>query len=136
VAHGLESRDSDGERKSPICSGISKTKELPRSRAFLGSVGFYRKFIANFAKIAKGLTDLTGTKSKTKFEWNKEAEASYNKLKELIQTTPIFRELDENKPFWLTTDALDFVIRTVLSQKDDDNSLRPLALYSAKLKGA
>ena len=42
-----------------------KPKNIHEVRAFLGFVGFYRKFIANFAKIAKPLTDLTRTKSKT-----------------------------------------------------------------------
>ena len=36
-------------------------------RAFLGLVGYYRKFIKGFAKIAKPLTLLT--RQQVKFEW-------------------------------------------------------------------
>ena len=108
-----------------------KPNNVHEVRVFLGFVGFYRKFIANFAKIARPLTDL-----KTKFEWNREAEMSYNKLKKLIQTAPMLLAPDETKPFWLNTDASDFAIGAVLSQKDDEDVLRPLAFYSSKLKGA
>ena len=108
-----------------------KPNNVHEVRVFLGFVGFYRKFIANFAKIARPLTDL-----KTKFEWNREAEMSYNKLKKLIQTAPMLHAPDETKPFWLNTDASDFAIGAVLSQKDDEDVLRPLAFYSSKLKGA
>ena len=38
--------------------------------AFLGLVGYYRKFIKNFAKIAKPLTLLT--RQQVKFEWTPE----------------------------------------------------------------
>ena len=64
-----------------------KVKERPRPttsdevRKFLGFVGYYRKFIQNFSKIATPLTDLIPTVSKTKtrkktlrpvWKWEKE----------------------------------------------------------------
>ena len=123
------------EEKVTAVKEYPKPRNIHEVRGFLGFVGFYRKFIAGFAKIAKPLTELTKAKAK-KFEWDDEAEQSYHTLKELIQTAPMLHAPDENQPFWLTTDASDFAVGAVLQQKDDENTLRPIAFYSAKLKGA
>ena len=50
--------------------------------AFLGLVGYYRKFIKNFAKIAKPLTILT--RMDVKFEWKGTHHSTFMKLKETI----------------------------------------------------
>ena len=49
---------------------------------FLGLVGYYRKFIKNFAKIAKPLTMLT--QMEVKFEWKETHQDAFIKLKEAI----------------------------------------------------
>ena len=44
-------------------------------RAFLGLVGYYRKFIRGFTKIAKPLTLLT--RQQVKFDWTPEHQGSF-----------------------------------------------------------
>ena len=44
-------------------------------RAFLGLVGYYRKFIKGFAKVAKPLTLLT--RQQVKFEWTPEHQTAF-----------------------------------------------------------
>ena len=61
-------------------------------RAFLGLVGYYRKFIKGFAKITKPLTLLT--RQQVKFDWTPEHHTAFLHLKEAIvkhqfYTTPI-----------------------------------------------
>ena len=51
-------------------------------RAFLGLVGYYRKFIRGFAKIAKPLTVLT--RQQVKFDWTPEHQEAFIHLKEAI----------------------------------------------------
>ena len=48
-------------------------------RNFLGLAGYYRRFIENFSKIVKPMTDLL--KKHTKFKWMEECEASFQDLK-------------------------------------------------------
>ncbi|GKB69048.1 putative reverse transcriptase domain-containing protein, partial [Tanacetum coccineum] len=51
-------------------------------RSFLGLAGYYRRFIANFSKIAKPLTLLT--QKDKKFEWGDKQENSIQTLKDML----------------------------------------------------
>ena len=57
-------------------------------RNFLGLIGYYRRFIENFSKIAKPMTELL--KKDTKFKWTEECEASFQELKKRF-VTPTMR---------------------------------------------
>ncbi|GJV52815.1 putative reverse transcriptase domain-containing protein [Tanacetum coccineum] len=57
-----------------------KTLTTPSEiRSFLGLAGYYRRFIANFSKIAKPLTSLT--KKNQKYVWGVEQEEAFQTLK-------------------------------------------------------
>jgi LPS O-antigen subunit length determinant protein (WzzB/FepE family) len=56
-------------------------------RSFLGMAGYYRRFIENFSKIAKPMTELL--KNNTKFEWSEACERSFEELKRGLTTTPV-----------------------------------------------
>ena len=86
-------------------------------RAFLGLVGYYRKFIKNFAKIVKPLTMLT--RIDVRFEWKKTHHNAFMKLKEAIIQAPILRYPDMTKPYIVYTDASDDACRAQLSQIHD-----------------
>ena len=73
--------------------------------AFLGLVGYYRKFIRNFTKIAKPLTMLTHMD--VKFEWKDIHQDAFMKLKEAIIRAPILRYPDTTKPYIMYMDASD-----------------------------
>ena len=74
-------------------------------RAFLGLVGYYRKFTKNFAKIAKPLTMLT--RMDVKLEWKETHHCAFMKLKDAIIQAPILRYPDTTKPYIMYTDASD-----------------------------
>jgi hypothetical protein len=61
-----------------------------------------------------------------------EAQKAFQDLKTIFTTTPIFVHPDFSKPFYMETDALDFVIGAVLSQKGEGKRLHPVAFYSRK----
>ena len=56
-------------------------------RSFLGIAGYYRRFIENFSRIAKSMTELL--KKDTKFKWTEECEASFQELKKRLVTAPV-----------------------------------------------
>ena len=96
-------------------------------RAFLGLVGYYRKFIRNFAKIAKPLTMLT--QMDVKFEWKEIHQDAFMKLKEAIIQAPILRYLDTTKPYIVYTDTSNDVCGAQLSQIHDRTEF-PVAFLS------
>ncbi|GJY20160.1 putative nucleotidyltransferase, ribonuclease H [Tanacetum coccineum] len=56
-------------------------------RSFLGLAGYYRRFMANFSKIAKTLTSLT--QKNNKYEWGVEHEEAFQTLKDNLCNAPI-----------------------------------------------
>ena len=64
------------------------TNDSKQVRAFLGLVGYYRKFIKGFAKVAKPLTLLT--RQQVKFQWTPEHQTAFEHLKDAIVQAPIY----------------------------------------------
>ena len=81
-------------------------------RAFLGLVGYYRKFIKGFAKIAKPLILLT--RQQVKFEWTPVRHTAFLHLKEAIVQAPILCYPNPNKKYIVYTDASDDACRAQL----------------------
>ena len=108
-------------------------------RRFLGVTGFFRRFIKNYARIAKPLNDLLeGEASKWKtqlVDLPPEAKEAFDILKMKCMTVPVLAFTDFEKPFLLETDASSLGLRAVLSQKQDDGKFHPVAYASRELKG-
>jgi hypothetical protein len=78
-------------------------KSVTEIRSFLGLAGYYRRFIENFSKIAKPMTDLL--KSKMSYVWSDKCEASFQELKTRLTTTPVLTLTDVSKNFVVYCDA-------------------------------
>ena len=75
--------------------------EIP---SFLGLAGYYRRFIENFSKIVKPMTEFL--KKDTKFKWTEECEASFQELKKRLTTAPVLIMPDIRKGFQVYCDHL------------------------------
>ena len=94
-------------------------------RAFLGLVGYYRRFIPSFASVAAPLTDLTRKKQPEKVVWSAECADAFQALKETLLHHPILSVVDPTKNFLLQTDALKQGLGAVLSQRDPEGQENP-----------
>ena len=108
-------------------------------RRFLGMNEFFRRFIKNYAHIAKPLNDiLEGEASKLKSEaitLPPDALDAFKKLKMCCMTAPVLAFADFEKEFQLETDASSEGLGAVLSQKQSDGKWHPVAFGSHELKG-
>jgi hypothetical protein len=105
-------------------------------RSFLGMLGFYRRFIANYSQIAEPLTNLTKGAVKGKVTWTPEAEEAFNKLKTAITDDSMLKLPEADKPFVLRSDASDKAAGVVLLQEDPDQGLMPVSYASKKFNSA
>ena len=83
--------------------------------AFLGLVGYYRKFIKDFTRIAKPLTLLT--RQQVKFEWSPAHHETFLKLKDSIIQAPILWYPNPNKSYIVYTDVSDDACEAQLTQE-------------------
>jgi hypothetical protein len=78
-------------------------KSVHQVRSFLGMTGHYRRFILNFSKISKPITELL--KKGTKYVWSKGCDEDFQTLKKLLTTSPVLAQPDISKPFDVYCDA-------------------------------
>lgn len=107
-------------------------------RSFLGLSGYYRRFVKDYAKIAKPLTNLLrgeegrisrNQSSRKKIELNESAKTAFDKLKKILSSRDVILTYpDFTKCFELTTDASNHAIGAVLSQEN-----RPITFISRSL---
>ena len=132
----------------------SNAKEL---HSFLGLASYYRRFIPNFAQIAKCLHQLVGptnvkkTKGKRKevtaleetkkpeltipkFVWASEHQKAFDALKLALTTAPVLGYPDFEREFILETDASLRGLGAVLSQVDDLGKTHVIAYASRTLR--
>jgi len=107
---------------------------LTEVQAFLGFANFYRRFIRDYSKVVRPLTELT--KKTEQWSWNTEAVAAFQELNKRFTQAPILTHFDPTRPVILETDASDFAIGAVLSQRDEENRLHPVAFHSRKFQPA
>lgn len=102
-------------------------------RSFLGLCTYYRRFVPNFATIAKDLHALT-EKGKA-FKWNDACQTAFEKLKSALICAPVLAYPECGGMFLLDTDASNTGIGAVLSQLHGQEE-RVIAYYSRTLSKA
>ena len=112
---------------------IPKTKT--QIRAFLGLVGYYSRFIPNYASIAAPLTDLTKKGLPTQIIWNEKANQAYESLKTILCEHPVLRLPNFDKTFILRTDASGVRLGAMLMQEYNGDS-HVITYTSKKLSSA
>ncbi|KAG6465364.1 hypothetical protein O3G_MSEX015105 [Manduca sexta] len=128
----------DGIKPNP--DKIKAIEKLPMPKTateikrFLGLLGYYRKFIPDFARITKPMTQCLKKGSKIT-PGNIDYIKCFEKCKTLLTNDPILQYPDFEKEFILTTDASNFAIGAVLSQGPIGND-RPIAYASRTLNSS
>ncbi|XP_027156566.1 uncharacterized protein LOC113757581, partial [Coffea eugenioides] len=104
--------------KINVISTLPYPASVREVRSFLGHAGFYRRFIKDFSKIGAPLFQLL--QKDVSFEFDETCKGAFNKLKELLITSPIIQPPDWNLPFEIMCDASDYAValRYLLTKKE------------------
>lgn len=116
--------EADPEKTEKVLNW-PKPKSPEEVRKFIGFIGYYRRFIPNFSKIAKPLTALFPNPIKKKshkvqqqkWKWGSEEEKAFEQLKQHLAQPPILGFPNYQEPFELHVDASHHGLGAVLYQK-------------------
>lgn len=82
-------------------------EEPPRNvneiRSFLGLAGYYRRFVRNFSKIARPMTQLL--KKESKFIWSEACEKAFQELKKRLTSAPVLALPESDVGYEIYSDA-------------------------------
>ena len=103
--------------KIEVIQNLPLPNTMKDLRSFLRNVGFYRRFIQDFAKVSKPLTTLL-CKDKD-FIIDEEGKRAFMMLKQALIKAPILQSPNWDLPFEIMCDALDYTVGAVLGQRLD-----------------
>ena len=127
--HGVE----PDTRKVEAITNFPTPKTAKQLKSFLGLVGYYRKFIPQFSKIATPLHQLL--KKDAKYVWEENQEAAFRALQQKLISQPVLQYPDFSREFILTKDASNDSAGAVLSQGQIGKDL-PIAYASRRFNKA
>jgi len=102
-------------KKIDVVESFLVLKIVTNVKAFLGLIGYYRKFIYGYSRIAKPLFGLT--KKDSKFCWTPICQGTFVTLKKCLETSLVLTRPDFSQPFILDIDWSIRGVGAILSQK-------------------
>jgi hypothetical protein len=103
----------------------STPKNVTELRSFFGLCSYYRQFVRGFSQLGAPLTDLTKHGA---FIWTEKSQETFDHMKEVMSTCPVFALPDFTLPFVLECDTSGEGIGAVLMQGG-----HPIVFESRKL---
>ena len=108
---------STDDRKIEAVKNWPTPKNVKDVRSYLGLCSYYRRYVQNFASIAKPLHELT--EKGRKFVWTDKCQEAFDTLKHHLTSSPILGYPKDDSVFILDTDASNVGMGAVLSQNQD-----------------
>ena len=113
LGHRISERGIEVDRaRIEIIEKLPPPTSVKGVRSFLGHAGFYRRFIQDFSKVSKPLSNLL--MQGVPFKFNESCMNAFEFLKKKLTSAPIVVAPYWNLPFELMCDASDFVVEAVL----------------------
>jgi len=121
----MEKKKVDGVLSWP------EPKNVKDVRKFLGLANYYRRFIKDFAWVARPINVLM--RKDVKWQWGQEQQGAFDELKWIFTTRPVLASPDLDKEFIVEADASNYATEGVLSMKCSNELWRPVAFISKSL---
>jgi len=130
VVIGPKGIEMEEEKVDRVLSWL-EPKNVKDVRKFLGLANYYRRFIKDFAQVARPINVLM--RKDVKWQWGVEQQKAFDELKRVFTTKPVLAALDLDKEFRVEADTSNYATRGVLSIKCSDEIWKPVAFISKSL---
>ncbi|XP_064210819.1 uncharacterized protein LOC135265341 [Tribolium castaneum] len=117
-----------GQRKVDAVLKFPEPSDVHSVRQFMGLASYFRKFIRNFALLAKPLTNLT--KKDVEWRWGEEQQDAFQRLRHLLSERPVLAAYNSSFSTELHTDASKIGVGGILLQRQSDGELKPVFYFS------
>lgn len=117
-----------GTLKTEAVSKFRPPKNVHEVRRFLGLSSYFRRFVKNFALLARPLTALL--KKDSPWRWGEDEINAFDTLKKQLIERPILTIYNPSLETQLHTDASKHGVAGILMQKDETGLLKVVAYYS------
>ncbi|CAH2094786.1 unnamed protein product [Euphydryas editha] len=129
----------DGEvkpspEKTDAVVKFPEPRNIKQVHSFVGLTSYFRKYIQDYALIAKPLTDLL--KKDGKFVFGEEQRKAFETLKNKLASSPVLKIFDPRLKTELHTDASSMAYSAILLQHHPHTGLHPVQYMSRKTNEA
>nr|KYP58627.1 Retrovirus-related Pol polyprotein from transposon opus [Cajanus cajan] len=119
LGHQISAKGIEVDRaKVEVIEQLPPPVNVKGVRRFLGHAGFYRRFIKDFSKIAKLMTNLL--EKEALFVFDDACLQAFNTIKKQLISAPIITAPNWSLPFEIMCDASDYVVGVVLGQRKEN----------------
>jgi hypothetical protein len=122
------------EKKVQAVKEWPTPQSVKQIQSFLGFANFLRRFVPNYSTLARPLHNRTHKDAK--WEWGNKEQESFDAIKEAICQHPVLAHPDPSKQYYLETEASGAAMGAILSQRQEDGWLHPIAYMSQSFSGA
>ena len=123
--HGIEL----DKAKMEVIEKLPPLENVKGIRSFLGDARFYRRFIKDFSKIAKPLSNILN--KEVSFHFDKSRYEAFDTLKQKLTSAPIIIAPNWTIDFEIMCDASDYAVGSVLGQRK--NKIFHVIHYESKV---
>lgn len=131
LGHNISKKGIEpGDKKTAAISEFPQPTNAHEVRRFLGLTGYFRKFVKDYARISRPLTDLTKTVGDPPYVWGDAQQTVFESLKLILCVEPVLALYDVEREHEIHTDASSLGLAGVLMQIEADGKLHPVFYYS------
>ncbi|GBO32369.1 Retrovirus-related Pol polyprotein from transposon 17.6 [Araneus ventricosus] len=115
LSHWITTNGTDVDQgKVAAIQKIPVPTNVTEVQSFLETWSWFRRYVPNFANIARPLSNLT--KKHLKWIWGPEQQEAFENLRKRLITPPVLKQSDGSKPFSIRTDASSYALGAVLTR--------------------